>query len=40
MINSGMEKGAAETYDRLEEHLRTIASRSAVAAPALHTAGR
>jgi len=25
MINSGMEKGAAETYDRLEEHLRTMA---------------
>ncbi|HEV8639322.1 MAG TPA: SRPBCC family protein [Chloroflexota bacterium] len=25
MLQSGMERGAAETYDRLEEHLRTIA---------------
>jgi uncharacterized protein YndB with AHSA1/START domain len=25
MLNSGMEKGAAETYDRLEEYARTLA---------------
>jgi uncharacterized protein YndB with AHSA1/START domain len=25
MLRSGMETGAAETYDRLEEHLRTMA---------------
>lgn len=25
MLASGMEAGAAETYDRLEEHLRTLA---------------
>lgn len=25
MLQSGMERGAAETYDRLEEHLRTMA---------------
>jgi uncharacterized protein YndB with AHSA1/START domain len=25
IVQSGMERGAAETYDRLEEHLRTLA---------------
>jgi hypothetical protein len=29
MVESGMEEGAAETYDRLDEYLETLKARAA-----------